>query len=115
MPEFDSLTNLTNNLLEATARIHALLGKYSRIMIQCQSGRTRGPTLLIAYLCLYAKSMDWQKPSVVYKQMRKLSQMHPNMKAVVKLCKENRQLQYKNALDVQQLKDEIEEEKRQEA
>lgn len=90
--EHKGLNDLSQELFHACGRLDDLLDRYKRVYVHCDTSITRAPTVAIAYLCLYCRTSDWQRPAKVYNMMkREAYRMHPNMKAVCKMLKDNRQ------------------------
>ena len=61
VPEFNTIEELMDKLLDAAKLLNKINSdlKGQKVFINCESGMTRGPTLVILYLCLFCKVDFW--------------------------------------------------------
>jgi hypothetical protein len=51
------------SLLEAASTLHYFINYLGlRVYIHCQSSVTRAPSVILLYLCLYKKTLEWSDP-----------------------------------------------------
>lgn len=88
------------NLFQYCQTLHALVSDDHKVLIYCEDSRL-GATVLLAYLCLYKRSVHFQRPDQL---ARNIQSKHPVMEAdvsaVEKVLLAHRQFQGRQRYDV---------------
>ena len=84
-------SQLVSNLFVATQFLNSMLNHEGKsVLIHCNSGLSRSPTVINAYLCLFKRVKQWAYPSNVAQYLKtNYPQAMPNVRVVNELINAN--------------------------